>query len=141
MINQNRILRGNNGYVWVNGKLLAQITKIEAKVTGSFDDVNFVGENATFYAYTGWTGEGTLSMTKIDSTVVSLLADAFKTGVMPDVKITSKLKDTATEQSERAAMSDVVFTEWMLAAFEAKKAVEEDLPFKFSDYNVLEKIA
>lgn len=140
MINQNKILNGTNGNVWLNGKLLAQIKSIEAKITGNFEEVNFVGDYATYNAYTGWSGEGTLVMQKIDSTVLKLMGDAFKTGVMPEVKIITQLKDKSTDKSERTAINNVVFTEMMLAKFEAKALVEEELPFKFSDYEVLETI-
>lgn len=140
MVNQNRILSGSNGNVWLNGKLLAQVKSIEAKMTGNFEEVNFVGEYATYHAYTGWTGEGTLVMQKIDSTVLSLMKDAFKTGVMPEIKIISQLKDSSTGRSERVAMSNVSITEFMLAKLENKALVEEEIPFKFSDYEVLETI-
>lgn len=140
MINQNRILTGSNGNVWLNGKLLAQIKSIEAKITGDFEDVNLVGDYATHSAYIGWTGEGTLVMQKIDSTVLVLMKDAYKTGEMPDIKITTKLLDKFTGKSERAAISNVVITEFMLAKFESKAPIEEELPFKFSDYEILETI-
>jgi len=140
MINQNRILSGSTGNVWLNGKLLAQIKSIEAKITGSFEDVNLVGDFATYNAYTGWAGEGTLTMQKIDSTVLNLMADSYKTGIMPEVKIITQLKDKSTDKSERVAISNVVITEFMLTKFENKALVEEELPFKFSDYEVLETI-
>lgn len=140
MINQNRILSGANGNIWLNGKLLAQVKSIEAKITGNFEEVNFVGEYATYHAYTGWSGEGTLVLQKIDSTVLNLVKDAYKTGEMPEIKIVSQLKDNATGKSERASISNVVITEFMLAKLENKALVEEELPFKFSDYEVIETI-
>jgi hypothetical protein len=138
---KNRILTGSTGNVWMNGKLVATIKSIELKVTGNFEEVNFCGDFATYNRYTGWTGEGTMTWAKCDSTAVNLLADAYKTGVMPDVKIITKLTDKATGQSERAAVSDIVFTEFILAKFEAKAPIDEELPLKFSNYDVLEKIA
>lgn len=140
MSNKNRVLTGSSGNVWINGKLAAQVKKVELKITGNFEDVNFVGDLATYSAYTGWTGEGSITMQKVDSTVINLLADAYKTGKMPDVKIISKLTDKNTGKSERAAISDVVFTEWMLANFESKALIEEELPLKFSNYDILETI-
>lgn len=140
MINQNRILKGTSGNVWLNGKLLAQVKSIEAKITGNFEEVNFVGDYATYNSYTGWNGEGTLVIQKIDSMVLKLLAEGYKSGEMPDVKITTKLEDKSTGKSERVAISNVVFTEFMLAKFENKALVEEELPFKFSDYDILETI-
>lgn len=140
-MNANKVLTGSSGNVWVNGKLLAQVKSIELKVTGNFEEVSFVGDNATYNKFTGWTGEGTLTLQKIDSTVVDLVAEAYLSGVMPDIKIVTSLTDKATRKAERAAVSDVVLTEFMLAKFEAKTLAEEEVPLKFSKYQVLEKIA
>ena len=136
----NRLLTGTSGNAWINGKLLATIKSIELKVTGSFEEVNFCGDLATHNRYTGWTGEGTVTFGKVDSMVVSLLADAFKTGDMPEIKIITKLTDKSTGKSERAAVSEIVFTEFFLAKFEAKALIDEEVPLKFSDYEVLETI-
>jgi len=140
-VNANRVLTGSSGNVWVNGKLLAQVKGIELKVTGNFEEVNVCGDNATYNKFTGWTGEGTMTLQKVDSTAVDLVAEAYLSGVMPDIKIVTSLTDKATKQSERVAVSDVVLTEFMLAKFEAKALIEEELPLKFSNYQVLEKIA
>lgn len=138
--NVNRILTGNTGNVWLNGKPLSTIKSIELKVTGNFEEMNFCGDNATHNRYTGWTGEGTMTWGKVDSTVLALLADAYKTGIMPDIKIISKLRDKSTGKSERAAVSEVVLTEFFLAKFEAKTPIDEEISLKFSDYDVLETI-
>lgn len=140
MINQNRILSGSNGNVWLNGKLLAQVKSIEAKITGNFEDVNFVGDYTTHHAYTGWSGEGTLTMQKIDSTILNLMKDAYRTGKLPEIKIITQLKDTSTGNSERVAIKNIVITELMLAKLENKAMVEESVPFKFTDYEVIETI-
>ena len=136
----NKYLNGNSGNVWVNDKLLSNIKSIEAKVSGDFDEVICIGTSKTEYDFNGWTGEGTLVANKVDSTTLSLLAEAFKKGEMPEIKIITKLTDKSTGKSERTAIQDVVFTEFDLAKFEAKTRVEEEIPFKFSDYEILETI-
>lgn len=138
--NVNRILTGNTGNVWLNGKLLSTIKSIELKVTGNFEEMDFCGDNATHNRYTGWSGEGTMTWGKVDSTILLLLADAYKKGIMPDIKIISKLKDNSTGKSERTAISEVVLTEFFLAKFEAKTPIDEEIPLKFSDYELLEAI-
>jgi len=140
-VNANRVLTGSAGNVWLNGRLLSQIKSVELKITGSFEDVSFVGSYATESVYTGWTGEGTLTMQKIDSTVLDLMADAYSSGAMPEIKIITKVTDKSTGQSERAAVSNVVVTEFLLAKFENKTLLEEELPLKFSKYEVLETIS
>lgn len=138
--NKNRVLVGTNGYVWLNGELLANIKKVEIKVSGSFEEVSVCGFYGTHAVYTGWTGEGTLTLQKVNSTQAKLIGDAYKSGVMPELKIITKLTDQETKKSERMSISDVVFTEFNIANFESKGLIEEAIPFKFSDYEILETI-
>lgn len=137
---QNRVLVGTEGNIWVNGYLLAQIKSVELKVTGSFEDVSVCGDRSTHHVYTGWDGEGTLVMYKIDSYVLNMLAEAYQKGIMPDIKTITKLTDVSNKRTERAAATGVVFTEFMLSKFETKTIIEEELPFKFDNYEVLQTI-
>lgn len=136
----NRVLKGNNGNLWFNGKLLADLTKVEIKVTGKFEEVEACGTYTTENEYVGFTIDGTIEANKVDSEVLMLVADAYKTGIMPELKIVSKLKDTASNKAERIAVKNVVVTEFMLAAFEAKALIKQSIPIKASDYEVLETI-
>ena len=45
------------------------------------------GDPATYRVYNGYSGEGTLSTLKIDSDVLSLMAEAYKSGEMPTITI------------------------------------------------------
>jgi len=137
---KNRVLTGSSGNVWFNGKLVSTVKSIELKVTGNFEEQSFCGDYGTYNVYTGWSGEGSMTAGKVDSTVVSLLADAYKTGNMPEIKIITSLTDKATGKSERAAVSDIVITEFFLAKFENKAILEEETPLKFSNYEVLETL-
>ena len=139
-INVNRILKGSSGDTWVDGELLSNVKSIEAKIKGEFSDHNFCGDSATYSSFDGWSGEGTLALAKIDSKIWKKVADAYKSGVMPDVKIITCLKDKSTGKSERVAITGIVFTEFTLAGFKAKEAIEEDFPFKVNGYEVLEYI-
>ena len=137
----NKVLSGTDGKTWINGQLLGTLSSIEAKVTGTFEEVSFCGDPATYNRYMGWSGEGALAFRKIDSTVLELLANAYQEGVMPDIKIITKLKDRGSQKAERVALTGVTFTEFMLAKFETKTLINEELPFKFSNFEILERIA
>ncbi len=141
MVNTNRILRGSSGNVWYNGTKLATVKKIEAKVKGDFDEDNFCGDKSNYSIYNGWTGEGTLTIQKIDSSIWKDIAEGYKSGIMPDIKIITALTDIVTNQSERVSIEQITFTEFDLVAFEAKKMAEASFPFKFSTYDVLETIS
>ena len=140
MVNVNRILKGSGGNAWVDGELIASLKSIEAKIKGEFSDHNFCGDSATHSSYDGWSGEGTITMSKVNSKLLQKIAKAYKDGIMPDVKIVTSLTDKATGKSERVAIKGVVFTELTLIGLKAKEAIEEEYPFKFNDYELLDTI-
>lgn len=135
-----RVLHGNGGMVWFNGKKLATLQSAELKVTGDFEDFNVCGDPATYSVYNGFSGAGTLTYLKVDSDVLKLLAAAYQSGEMPDITIVTRLTQKGTNKSERVSVSGVTVTEFMLAKFEKKSKVEEEIPVKFADFEVLDTI-
>lgn len=138
--NPNRVLHSNQGNMWFNGKRLSTLQSVEAKVTGDFEEVNNCGDPATYRIYNGYSGEGTFTMLKIDSEVLKLMADAFQTGEMPTMTIITALEQKGTNKVERIAYRDVTIDEIYLAKFEKKSKIEEEVPFKFGHFEVLETI-
>ena len=126
--NPNRILHGNEGTAWFNGKKLTTLQSIEAKVAGDFEDINVCS------------GEGTFTCLKLDSDVVAMMAEAYRTGEMPTITIITALSQKGTNKVERAALTDVTIDEFYLAKFEKKSKVEEEVPFKFGKFDLLESI-
>ncbi len=138
--NPNRVLHGNEGTAWFNGKKLTTLQSIEAKVAADYEDINNCGDQATYRIYNGYSGEGTFTALKIDSDVLSLLGDAYQTGEMPTITIITALTQKGTNKVERVALSDVTIDEFYLAKFEKKSKIEEEVPFKFGHFSVLETI-
>ena len=138
--NPNRILHGNEGTAWFNGKKLTTLQSIEAKVSGDFEDINVCGDPSTHRVYNGYSGEGTFTCFKLDSDVVALMAEAFRTGEMPTITIITALSQKGTNKVERVALSDVTIDEFYLTKFEKKAKVEEEVPFKFGAFSLLESI-
>lgn len=136
----NQVINGTFGRIWVNNELWAECKSFEAKVTGDFEDVTFCGATGTHSKFMGWTGEGTIVCHKVDSKITKLLADAFKTGNIPEVKIVGKLDDPASLGAERVEILGVTFTEFMLLKFASKELGESEVPFKFTDYNMIDLI-
>jgi len=135
----NKVLNGCNGRAWLEGLAIFSLEKIEVKITGDFGEVNQCGEMGTEYTYNGWKGEGTVTVNKTESLGISKMATSFKTGVIPIVKIITKLENKATGKSERAAVYGF-FKEFNLISFEAKASVKEELPFTVVDYEVIETL-
>lgn len=138
--NPNHVMHGNGGMAWWNGKKLTTLQSVEAKATGDFEDVNVCNDASTYRIYNGYSGEGTLTVLKIDSDVLKELAEAYNSGEMPEIAVITSLTQKGTNKVERVSYSDIVVTEFMLANFEKKTKVEEEIPFKFGNFQVLETI-
>ena len=138
--NPNRIMHGNGGHAWFNGKKLTTLQSVEAKVAGDFEEINVCGDPATYRVFNGYSGEGTLTTLKIDSDVLSLMAEAYKSGEMPTITIITALSQKGTNKVERVSLTDVTIDEFYLAKFEKKAKVEEEVPFKFGKFDLLESI-
>lgn len=139
-IKSNRVINGTFGTVWVNGEKWMDVDAFEAKVTMNFEDVNMAGDLSTKKKYTGWSGEGSITVKKVYSRGSSQMADAAKTGIMPDITIVGKLDDPDAFGAERVSMSEVTFNEFTLLAFEQKTIATEELPFNFGDYELIDQI-
>jgi hypothetical protein len=135
----NNVVSGNDTLVWINDSIWEDIKSVEYKMTGDFEDVTFLGDPRTYKKYMGFAGEGTLNLNKMHSRGATILAEAFKTGQMPDIKIVIKIANRSTGKAERVVLSGVIFTEFG-SNTEAKSIATEELPFTFSDYDVLETL-
>lgn len=136
----NQIMNGTFGSVWVNGEKWMDVDAFESKVTLNYEEVNMAEDLATHQKYIGWNGEGSLTVKKVYSRGSSLIGVAAKTGIIPEITIVGKLADPAAVGAERVSMSGVKFNEFTLLAFEQKTMGTEELPFTFSDYDLVDLI-
>lgn len=139
-LRSNRQINGTFGSVWVNNEKWLDVDSFEAKVTLNLEDVNMAEDLATHKKMTGWAGEGSMTVKKVYSRGASLLANAVKKGVLPEINIVGKLADPDAFGSERVAINEVTFSEFMLMKFEQKTLGTEELPFSFADYDPIDLI-
>ena len=72
--------------------------------------------------------------------MLSLIAAAYKSGEMPTITIITSQTMPDTNRTERVAYSDITIDEFTLAKFEKKSKTEEEIPFKFGNFEVLETL-
>ena len=89
----------------------------------------------------GFTGEGTMTLHKINSKIFAKLAKAIKSGDMPEISVVGKLEDPTALGAERVSFTEVTIDEVMALKFENATIGEEEVPFKFADYEPLDLIA
>ncbi len=89
----NKIIRGTNGRLWMNDKLLANVKSFECKVKLEYEDIDENGNPIKQRRYVGASIEGTMVLHKVDSTVLKLLDDGVTSMDMPEINLVSKISD------------------------------------------------
>lgn len=135
-----KVINGTFGAVWVNGEKWLDLESLELKVTINWEEISFSEDLSTHRKFMGWTGEGSLTVKKIFSRGAALLAKAVKSGNMPDITMTTKLADPDAYGTERTRVSEVTFNDFMLAKFEQKSLLTEELSFAFAEFEIIEEI-
>ena len=130
----NKIIRGTNGRLWMNDKLLANVKSFECKLKLNYEDIDENGNPIQQRRYTGASIEGTMVLHKVDSYVLKLMKDAVLSMDMPDINIVAKVSDPSVTGMERVKLSNVTFDEVGMASFENAKVGEESIPFRAGGY-------
>lgn len=133
------MFKGNNQKVWLDGELLATLTKAEAKLAFDFEEQTFCGSDETEYEYTGFKITGTLSRKKVNSNILAKMNDAMKQGTVPEFTITGANMQI-DGQTERVNLFGVKITEIQLLNAEAKKTADEEIPFNAKNYELAERV-
>lgn len=136
-----RVINGTHGAIWVNGEKWIDLESLELKVTLEYEDVYVAENTGKQRKFMGWVGTGSIVTKKVYSRGATLLAKAVKSGKMPVVTITGKLADPDAYGTERVTVSDVTFDEFMLMKLEQRALLQEELPFEYGDFDILESIA
>lgn len=132
-----RVINGTYGSIWVDNELWAEVESFSAMVNINYEDIHIAGSQATHKKQTGWNGTGTMALKKINSRVATKVANNIKNGMTPRMKIVGKLADPDSLGIERIALYDVTFDSFVLMNFEQKTIVTNELPFAFSDYDLV----
>ena len=139
-IKTNQIIRGTYGRVWIDGELFANVKSFEAKLTLNYEEVDLSNDLGKHQRYMGFTGEGTMTLHKVNSKIFAKLAKAIKSGEMPEISIVGKLEDPTALGAERVSFTEVTIDEVMALKYENATIGEEEVPFKFADYEPLDLI-
>lgn len=139
-IRTNDIIRGTYGRVWIDGELFANVKSFEAKLTLNYEEVDLSNDLGKHQRYMGFTGEGTMTLHKINSKILAKLTKGIKSGDMPEITIIGKLEDPTALGAKRISFSEVTIDEVMALKYENATIGEEEVPFKFADYEPIDLI-
>lgn len=133
-------LSGTHGQLWINDVLFEEVTKFSAELNPEFADVNKGGSMAKYKKLIGYEGKGEVTMNKVTSKLMRVVADNLMKGKQTMVKIVSNLDDPDSRGNERIVIYDAILEKSTLADWESKSVGEEKIPFTFTRYEILEDI-
>ena len=136
-----RTINGSYGEVWHEGVWLTNVQSAEATVEIDKEEIKRSGTRWVGHKVTSLTGSGTISGYKITSDFIQLIGSVATDKGKPYVtSIILKLADPEAYGAERVMLKGVQFDQIPLGKFEVGSLVEEELPFTFSGYDLLDKI-
>lgn len=138
--NDEQVINGTWGELWIDGDYMAEVISVKAELTGNYTDIVRVGRLTKGKKLTGIEGSGEVKLHKVSSKIARKVLEKFKKGKVPKYTIISKLADPDNGGTERVALSNCVFEKSTLADWEAGKNGEETYPFTFTDAEYLDSI-
>jgi hypothetical protein len=138
--NPQETISGSQGEAWLDGDYLSNAFGLQAKIKLVKEEVKMCKVMGKKYKVTGYEGTGTLKLSKKDSRMLIKLAKNLQQGKTTVCQLISKLDDPDVAGAEKIAIKDATFDEIDLINWEAKKILEENIPFTFSEYEIYEWI-
>lgn len=133
---------GSFGEVWMDGQWISNAKSFEAVGEISKDEVKRSGTRIVGHKTTDVTYTGTLTNFKVTSQFIQKIGKVGTDRGKPFVtEIIGKLADPESVGAERVRLKGVQFDRIPLMKFEVGSIVEEELPFTFSGYELLDKIS
>ena len=136
-----RIMSGTWGQLWLDGELVAECYKFQAKVTLNKEDVPQCGVMWTDSKVKSMSGKGSMGLHKVSSRMARKIGDQIRQGRDPRFMVISKLDDPDAFGAERVAIKNVSFDDLTLADWEANAFGRTECPFTFGDFEFLDKVA
>lgn len=137
---ERRAINGTYGEVWMEGELVREATALKAEVALEFLDVPMCGDLAKHRKVSGLTGNGSVTMAKINSRMAIKLSDMIKAGKTPIFTIVSKLADPDSYGAERVVLKNCQFDTLTLADWSTGQLGSLTQNFSFTDWDFLDLI-
>jgi hypothetical protein len=136
-----RAIYGNFGEVWMEGEWLSNFNSAEAVGEIDKEEIKRSGTRITAHKVTSVTFSGTINGLKVSSRFIKLIGQVASDRGKPFVtELILKLADPESWGAERIRLKGVQFDKILLMKFEAGSIVEEELPFTFTGFDLLDEI-
>lgn len=131
-LDASRTMHGSNGKILIDGQWQTNLTECTADVELDKKELNLLGDDWTRYKKGNKKGTGSMSGYKISSAMIERGFGRFE--------IITALEDHEAYGFERIRLKNCMADKLQLVNLKANELVEEETPFTFEGYELLDKI-
>lgn len=139
MLAPHSVFRGTDAEIYMDGVWLTNVTSVEASVEVNQAELNLLGHWWTAYRNMGLAGSGSLNGVFVNTELIDKIG-TIQLGQEFRTELVLKNVNPDTGKTYRVRLQNVVFSTIPLANFTAGEIVEQEFPFTFSGYEVLDKV-
>lgn len=133
------VFRGTDCELYMEGEWLTNVTSVEATVEINQQELNLTGHWWTVYRNMGLSGTGTMTGVFVNTKLLEKIG-TIQHGQEFRTELVIKNTNPDIDQTYRVRLMNVVFTAIPLGNFTAGEIVEQEFPFTFSGYEILDTV-
>ncbi|WP_128893618.1 phage tail tube protein [Longirhabdus pacifica] len=136
-----RTITGTFGEVWHDGQWLTNIKSAEATVEINKEEISRAGTRWVAHKVTSLSGSGSMSGYKVTTNFLEQIGTTANDKFRPFVtELILALKDPDAFGAYRVRLKGVQFDSLPLINYEVGSIVEEEMPFTFTGYEIIDKL-
>ena len=135
-VNAKNVLNGTYGIIRIDGIEYGNISKFEAKITNTREDIQFSGNAGTDSKLISSSGAGSMAFRKVNTRVVARMLPQLASGKDFKAVLYLSVDDPDGLGKESISITDVWFNDFDLMNFEIGTVMEENVSFGFNPTNV-----
>jgi hypothetical protein len=142
-LDASRVMNGSFGSVFdANGKWLTNVKSAEATVEVNKEEISRAGTRWVAHKVTSLKGSGTITGYRVTTDLIEAIGQIAndRSGVYV-TELRMKLDDPEAFGAYSVRLKGVTFDQIPLMKYELNSIVEEELPFTFVGYELMDKVA
>jgi hypothetical protein len=139
MLAPQSVFRGTDCELYMEGQWLTNVTSVEAQVEVNQSELNLTGHWWTVYRNMGLSGSGSLTGVFVNTDLIEKIGGITQ-GKEFRTELVIKNTNPDVAKTYRVRLQNVVFTTIPLGNFTAGEIVEQEFPFTFSGYELIDKV-
>ena len=139
-LNARQIMNGTWGQLWLDGVLMAEVSRFQAQDSLTYEAVQPCGTLRSSRKLMSVDGSGTVTLYHVNSRIQNAMIAAIQAGTDPRFTIMAKIDDPDAAGAEYYAFYGVAFDTAIYMNWQAGTLQTDDLNFTFDSFEAMETV-